>query len=89
MYNWNLTKMFGRKRRNNRGVMWASIVGLGISAAAALRRRRNQNNHMDQSVKNLMNTLPTMKNGQTPNLAAIATEFSKELTQSKDQSEKE
>ncbi|MED3692197.1 hypothetical protein P4534_26020 [Peribacillus butanolivorans] len=76
----NMLKMFGRKR-NNRGMMWASLLGLGVSAATyGLGRNRNRN--MLVPVQNVMNSIRTRTAGQMPNAAAI-TEFSKELVPDK------
>ncbi|UOK58654.1 hypothetical protein [Metabacillus hrfriensis] len=72
----NFLKMFGRKR-NNRGMMWVSLLGLGVSATAfGLGRNRNRN--MLRPVQNVMNNIRTRTAGQMPNATAI-TEFSKEL----------
>jgi hypothetical protein len=72
----NILKMFGR-RRNNRGVIWASMLGLGITAAAyGLRGNRNRN--MMRPIQNVMNNIRTQTAGNMPNVAAI-TEFAKEL----------
>ncbi|MDW7618018.1 hypothetical protein SC499_26040 [Peribacillus simplex] len=76
----NMLKMFGRKR-NNRGMMWASLLGLGVSAAAyGLGRNRDRN--MLRPVQNVMNNIRTQTAGRMPNAAAI-TEFSKELVPDK------
>lgn len=69
--------MFNRKR-NNRGVLWASLIGLGVSAAA-LGLRRNGNKNILAPVQNVM------KNGQIPKMATAITEFSKELIPNKNQ----
>lgn len=74
--------MFGR-RRNNRSMIWGSLLGLGVSAAAyGLRRNRNGNGNMMQPVQNLMNNFRTRNNVQIPNMAAL-TEFSKEIVPNK------
>jgi hypothetical protein len=79
----NILKMFGR-RRNNRGMMWASMLGLGVSAAAyGLRRNRNRN--MQDPVQNLMNNFRLRNDGQMPKMANL-TEFSKELAPNNDPS---
>ncbi|MEH7383377.1 hypothetical protein V7138_23160 [Bacillus sp. JJ1533] len=64
----NLFNMFNR-RRNNRGILWASLLGLGVSAAV-LGLRRNGNKDMMEPIRNVI------KNGQMP---SFITEFSKEL----------
>lgn len=43
--------MFGR-RRNNRGVMWASLLGIGASAAAFGLGRNRNNNGMGRAIQN-------------------------------------
>jgi hypothetical protein len=77
----NMLKMFGR-RRNNRGMMWASLLGLGVSAAA-YGLGRNRNSNMLRPVQNVMNSIGTRTAGLMPN-AAAKTEFSKELVPDKD-----
>jgi hypothetical protein len=76
----NILKMFGRKR-NNRGMMWASLLGLGVSAAA-FGIRSNRNRNMLRPVQNVMNNIQTRTAGQMPNAAGI-TEFSNELVPDK------
>lgn len=76
----NILKMFGRKR-NNRGMMWASLLGLGVSAAA-FGIRSNRNRNMLRPVQNVMKNIQTRTAGQMPNAAGI-TEFSKELVPDK------
>lgn len=74
--------MFGR-RRNNRGMIWGSLLGLGISAAAfGLGRNRNKNKV--RPIQNLMNNFGMEKGGQKLNLAGL-TEFAKELIPDKNQ----
>lgn len=71
--------VFGR-RRNNRGMMWGSLLGLGVSAAAyGIRRSRNRN--LMQPIQNLMNKTG-MGNVQKPNMAGL-TEFAKEIVPNK------
>ncbi|MFK9092566.1 hypothetical protein [Bacillus salipaludis] len=69
-------KMFGR-RRNNRGIMWGSLLGLGLSVAA-YGLGRNGNKHMGRPIQNLLNNLGKGKTTLSPNIAGL-TEFSKEL----------
>lgn len=78
----NLFNMFGRKR-NNRGFLWTTLLGLGISIAT-LGLRRNGNRNMVSPIQNIMNSILS-RNGQMPKIAAGLTEFSKELTPNKDQ----
>lgn len=71
----NILPMFGRKR-NNRGMIWASILGLGVSAAAyGFTRNGNKKwkNPVQNSFQNFMNGTRTQND--PPHLA----EFSKEL----------
>lgn len=68
----NILGMFGR-RRNNRGMIWATLLGLGVSAAA-YSFRKNGNPRWLNPVQNVMN------NRQTQNITRMAlAEFSKEL----------
>ncbi len=76
----NILNMFGR-RRNNRGMIWASILGLGISAATyGLSRNRKRN--MLSPVQNLMKNFQFRNIAQMPNMANL-TEFAKELVPNK------
>jgi hypothetical protein len=72
----NRLKMF-EKKRTNRGMMWASLLGLGVSAAT-YGLKRNQNRNMLRPVQNVMSNIRTRTAGNMPNVAAI-TEFAKEL----------
>jgi len=56
----NIFTMFGRKR-NNRGMLWTSLFGLGVSAAA-YGLRRNQNRNMLRPVQNVMNNIRNTNN---------------------------
>lgn len=70
--------MFGVRRRNNRGMLWGSLITLGVSAAAyGLTRNRNRN--MLRPLQNLMNNT---RIGTRPNMAGL-TEFAKELVPNK------
>ncbi|WP_026584322.1 hypothetical protein [Bacillus sp. J33] len=73
--------MFGRRRRrNNRGVLWGSLISLGVSAAAyGLTRNRNRN--MLRPLQNLMNN-SRMGTVQRPNMAGL-TEFADEFAPNK------
>lgn len=74
-----LQTVFGRKR-NNRGMLWATILGLGASAAAyGINRTRTRN--MKKPLQNVMNTVKTPFKGQIPN--AVLAEFAKELAPDK------
>lgn len=72
----NILNMLGRKR-NNRGMIWASILGLGVSAVAyGFKRNGNRKwkNPIPASVQNFVN------NTRTHNASQVhLTEFSKEL----------
>jgi len=68
-------KMFGRKR-NNSGMMWTSLLGLGVSAIAyGLSKNRNRN--MQNPVEHVTNRSRTQT--ANPMLKAALAEFSKEL----------
>lgn len=80
----NLLKMVGRRRRNNnRGMMWASLLGIGASAAAYGLGRNRNNTNMMRPVQNVMNNLRSRNTGQMPNMANM-TEFAKEVAPNKD-----
>jgi hypothetical protein len=79
----NLFNMFGR-RRNNRGIIWASLLGLGVSAAA-YGLRRNGNGNRSVPIQNFMSNFRMQNDGQIPKMATSLTEFSKDLTPNKNQ----
>ncbi|AIE59758.1 hypothetical protein [Bacillus methanolicus] len=71
------------RRRNNKGVMWGSLLVLGISAAVfGLGRNRNKN--MVRPIQNLKNNFRMEKGSQKLNLTGL-TEFAKELIPDKNQ----
>lgn len=72
----NLFKMFNRKR-TNRGILWASLLGIGVSAAT-FGLRRNGNKKMMTPIQNVTSNIRS--NGQMQRFATAVTEFSKELT---------
>jgi hypothetical protein len=75
--------MFGR-RRNNRRMIWGSMLGLGVSAAAyGLGRNRNRN--VTVPVQNLMKNFQSRNGSQMPRMAAL-TEFAKEIAPNKNPS---
>ena len=79
--------MFGRKR-NNSGMMWTSLLGLGVSAIAyGLSKSRNRN--MQNPVEHVTNR-SRAQTTQTANpmLKAALAEFSEELGLDKDPSTK-
>ena len=76
--------MFGRKRNNN-GMMWTSLLGLGISAVAyGLGKNRNRN--MQTPVEHVTNRSRTQT--ANPMLKAALAEFSTELGLDKNPSTK-
>ncbi len=78
-----LMKMFRRKQNNNRGVMWASLLSLAVSAAAyVLSRGQKQTNEGSTSktspLQNIVSNLAPKNNISLMNDAAL-TEYSEEL----------
>ncbi|RID81411.1 hypothetical protein D1970_21925 [Mesobacillus zeae] len=71
-------------KRNTKGVMWGSLLSLGVSIAAYM-LSKNQNRNMPSAAKNLMNTFAGGNAGQTPSMAGL-TEFSKEMLPNTNQS---
>ena len=69
-----------RRRRNNRGMMCGSLLGLGISAAL-YGLSSNRNKKRFQPLQNLMNN-SRMGTFQQPNMAGL-TEFAKEFVPNK------
>jgi hypothetical protein len=67
-----------RRRKNNRGMMWGSLLGLGVSAAV-YGLSRNKNRNRLQPLQNLINN---SRMGQKPNMAGL-TEFAKEFVPNK------
>ena len=69
-------KMFGKKRKS-RGTMWASILGLGISAAV-FGLTRGKQKYNTQPFQNLLQSFKPMNKVNQMNDVAL-TEFSEEL----------
>lgn len=77
-------QLFGKKQNNN-SMVWASVIGLLVSAAAYFFRRNQGTQSMPQqgkqtnnSIQNIMNSLTATKsNNPIPN--AVMAEFAKEL----------
>ena len=65
-----------RRRRNNSGMMWGSLLGLGVSAAV-YGLSRNRNKKRFQPLQNIMNN-SRMGTFQMRNMAGL-TEFAKEF----------
>lgn len=78
----NMSQLFNR-RRNNRGILWASILGIGVSVAA-YGLGKNQNKNLFSSFQNLMNNFRMGNNQQISNMSAL-TELSKEIAPVKNQ----
>lgn len=76
----NILNIFGR-RRNNQGMLWVSILGLGISAAAYGLRKNNAKNMLN-SAQNLINNFRFRNITPMPRMANL-TEFSKEIVPNK------
>jgi hypothetical protein len=76
-----LLNMFGRKRRRNNGMVWASIIGL-LASAAAFGIRRNQGGNMLQPIQNVMNKMGqnNFQNNTPLKTNGAFAEFSKEIT---------
>ena len=74
-----LYKMFSKKRKS-RGTMWASILGLGISAAV-FGLTRGKRKYNTQPFQNLLQSFKPRNNVNLMSNAAL-TEFSEELLDS-------
>lgn len=76
----SLLKMFDRKKTSRSGMLWATLLGLGVSAAAMIAKNHNTGNEkIENPIKNTMNHTPETNASLPPNLMAMAAEFSKEL----------
>lgn len=73
----NLGRLLVRRRRKNRGMLWASLVGIGLSAAA-LGLGRNRDRNMLRPLRYAMNRMKNRVVNQMPNTAAM-TEFADEF----------
>ena len=73
----NLFNMFNR--RNNRGILWVTLIGLGVSVATVFGFRRNGNRNKLAPIQNFTN------NGRINRMATAVTEFSKELMPNQNQ----
>ncbi|WP_147534771.1 hypothetical protein [Bacillus marasmi] len=67
---------FGQKKRTGKGIFWASLLGLGASAAAYQMGKNQQNNKPDR-LQTLMDNFQKTKNISLPNVAMA--EFAKEI----------
>lgn len=78
--------MLGR-RRNNNGMIWTALIGLGVSTAAYGFGRNQKNGNMLQPFQNLMNNVRGQNRFQNivPNVNNTAlAEMSNELTPNND-----
>jgi hypothetical protein len=71
-----LYKLFGRKKQS-RGILWASLIGLGVSAAAYSFKRKGSR-RADTSLENVLDTFRLQNSGYT-RAAAGTTEIANEL----------
>ncbi len=70
--------LFGKRKTSKKGIMLASFLGLGMSAAAyRIGKSQNQTNQSDR-LQGLMDNFQKSKNISLPNVAFA--EFAKELT---------
>lgn len=79
MDNWidALFKLMNRKK-SNRGLLWASVIGLGVSAAAYGFKRKG-NRKTEISLENVLDTFRSQNNGYKPAASGTA-EIAEELT---------
>ncbi|MEC2309613.1 hypothetical protein [Bacillus atrophaeus] len=82
-FQWITTLLNAKKQpllsgKRNRGIMWVSLLGLGVSLVTiGLRKKNNQN--MLQPIQNLVNNFK-QNNLKTSIPISNSTEFSNELT---------
>lgn len=72
----NISRLFGKKK-SNRGMMWASLIGL-IITVAAWGAKKNGSNSMQNPLLNIMENMQNRPNANILN-AISTSEFSKEL----------
>lgn len=65
------------RRRKNRTVMWTSLIGLGVSAAAYGMNKNRKNGDLSRSIQTAMKSMQNANVGR--NMASAFNEFSKEL----------
>jgi hypothetical protein len=70
------SNMLGR-RRKNRTMMWTSLIGLGVSAAAYGMKKNRKNGDLSRSIQTAMSSMQNANLGR--NMASAFNEFSKEL----------
>jgi hypothetical protein len=70
------SSIFG-KRRKNRTMMWTSLIGLGVSAAAYGLKKNRKNVDLSRSIQTAMNSIKNANVGR--NMASAFNEFSTEL----------
>jgi hypothetical protein len=69
--------LFGRRKRNNMGVFLASLIGLGVSAAA-YQFGKNQTGNKSNRLQTMLSNFRKGKNTLTPSAAGMA-EIAQEL----------
>lgn len=72
-----LSRRFGTKKRN--GFLWASLIGLGVSAAAFSFSRKGGRKAEQPSLQNLLDNFQALNTGRTPAIAG-SVESAEELT---------
>lgn len=55
-----LPLMTGKKKKNNNGMIWASIIGIVISLAAVLIRQQPKTTNMKEPLQNMMEPIQKM-----------------------------
>lgn len=66
------------------GMMWVSILGLGLSAAAlGIRRMKNPKINMNAAMQNFLNNMRT-RNSHMPDMTNALMELSKDITPTND-----
>lgn len=75
------------EKKTNKGTLWASLIGLGVSAAAySVGRSQSQSKNRTNPLQSLMKNIQQgSKNISIPNMAGL-TEFSEELSPKKEDS---
>lgn len=65
------------RRRKSRTMMWTSLIGLGVSAAAYGLKKNQKNSNFSKSIQTAMNSMQNANVSR--NMTSAFNEFSKEL----------
>lgn len=72
------------KKRNNKGVVWAALLGLGVSVAAVF-ATKNGTKNKSIPVQKILENIKSRTSNSLPNMTNAIAEMSKELAPAQQQ----